>query len=33
MFVPIEVVTFFLGIVLGIIGSIVYKDIFDDSVY
>lgn len=33
MFVPIEVITFFAGLFVGIIGSIVFKDIFDDSVY
>jgi hypothetical protein len=33
MFVPVEVVTFFAGIIVGIIGSLVFKDIFDDPDY
>jgi hypothetical protein len=33
MFVPIEVVTFLVGIFVGIFGTVIFKDIYDDSVY
>lgn len=33
MFIPVEVVTFFAGVIVGIIGSFIFKDIFDDPDY
>lgn len=33
MFIPVEVVTFFAGVLIGIVVSLIFKDIFDDSVY
>ena len=33
MFVPIEIVTFFAGVFIGVIGCLVFKDIFDDTIY
>jgi hypothetical protein len=33
MFVPVEVVTFFAGVIVGIIGNLIFKDIFDDPDY